>query len=108
MSHTDLNHGRTAINGVMGQMGGQTEKLLGITAAPGQLGSLPRLEKQKEKVLIFLTTTALLFFFLAPIASASAVVTPAGDPGRTPSNPFDYSNVTVTSNSATYNAGSDI
>ena len=53
----------------------------------------------------------LLVFGMAqstPTVSASAVITPSGDPGRTPSNVFDYSNLTVTSNSATYNAQSDI
>jgi hypothetical protein len=42
------------------------------------------------------------------IASASAVITPSGDPGRAAGNPFDYSNINIVSNSATYNSGSDI
>jgi hypothetical protein len=75
---------------------------------PEQIGSLSSFEKQKEKVLIFLTTAVLLMFFLVPAASASSVITPSGAPGRNASNPFDYSNLTVTSNSATYNSQSNI
>ena len=107
MSHTNLNPGHLAIVGVTGLTEAQTEKFRSKTMVPGQIGSLSRFEKQKEKVLIFLTTV-LLSFFLVSTVSASPVVTASGDPGRTPSNPFDYSNLTVTSNSPTYNAQSDI
>jgi hypothetical protein len=107
MSHTDLNPGQFATIEVMGWMGDQAEKFQGKTAVPRRIGSLSRFEKQKEKVLIFLTTV-LLSLFLVSAAWGSPVVTASGDPGRTPSNPFDYSNLTVTSNSPTYNAQSDI
>jgi len=108
MSHTDLNPGRIATIGVTGRMGSQTKKFRGKTAVPGQVGSWSSLEKQKEKVLIFLTTAVLLLFFLASAASASTVITPAGSPPANPWNPFYYTNITITSNSPTYNAQSNI
>jgi len=89
-------------------MGAQVKEFRTKTVGRGQTGTLALLAKQQEKVLIFLTTAVLLLFFLAPTASASSVIQPSGDPGRTPSNVFDYSNITITSNSATYNAQSDI
>lgn len=107
MSHTYLNPGPFAIVGFTHHMAAQTDKFQNHSAGRRRPGTLSLFEKQEKKVLIFLTTIA-LFFFMVPMASASAVITPAGDPGRTPANPFDYSNVTVTSNSPTYNAGSDI
>jgi len=108
MSHTDLNPTQVATIGVMGWMGGLTDKFQGKTVAPGQVGSLVRLEKQKEKVLIFLTTAVLLLFFLASAASASTVITPAGSPPANPWNPFYYNKIAITSNSPTYNAQSNI
>jgi len=43
------------------------------------------------------------------MASATTVITPGvGDPGRSASNPFDYSNINITSNSPTYSSGSNI
>lgn len=114
MRQTDLNTGRVATVGVTGWMGARREKFRNVygsgnpqAAGSWQPGTVSRFEKQKEKVLIFLTT-AFLLSFLASTAMASPVITPSGDPGRTPSNPFDYSNLTVTQNSATYSSGSDI
>ena len=108
MSQTNPNRGNLLFVEVTRCLGVQASKFHGKTRVPGQIGSLSRFEKQTEKVLIFLTTAVLLMFLLVPAASASAVITPGGDPGRTPSNMFDYSNVTVGSNSATYNSQSNI
>jgi hypothetical protein len=108
MSYTDLSPGPFAVVGVTGLMGAQVKEFHSKTVGRGQTGTLALLAKQKEKVLIFLTAAVLVLFFLAPTASASSVIQPSGDPGRTPTNVFDYSNITVTSNSATYSSGSDI
>jgi len=114
MRQTDLNPVQYATVGVTRWIGTRREKFRNAyrsgnlqTAGPRQPGNMSRFEKQKEKVLIFLTT-AVFLTFLASTAMASPVITPSGDPGRTPSNPFDYTNLTVTQNSATYNSGSDI
>jgi hypothetical protein len=108
MSQTDFNIEQIETIGVIGCKERRMQKFHSKNASRLQAGTLALLEKQKEKVLIFLTAAVILSFCLAPAALASAVVTAAGDPGRTPSNPFDYSNLTVTSNSPTYNAQSDV
>jgi hypothetical protein len=107
MSQTNLNPGHLVFIGVTGWLDVQTAKFHVKTMIPGHNGSLLRYEKQKEKVLIFLTT-ALLLFFLASAASASSVITPSGGPSASPSNPFYYTNITVTSNDPTYNSQSNI
>lgn len=53
-------------------------------------------------------TTVFASVLVSGIASASSVITPSGDPGSAPGNPFDYSNITIVSNSPTYNSGSDV
>jgi hypothetical protein len=69
-----------------------------------QSKSSPWSGKQTGKIAFFLTTMV----FLAGAASASAVFTPGvHDPGRNASNPFDYTNITITSSAATF-AGSDV
>jgi hypothetical protein len=107
MGQTDFNPGQVANVGVTGWMDTQLEEFQGKTVGRRQPGALSLSEKQKEKVLIFLTT-AVLLLFLASAASGSTVITPSGAPGRNASNPFDYTNITVTSNSATISPQSDI
>ena len=112
MSQTE---GAIATAGLSDHIDTRTEKLRtayslrhGQIAGP-QPGTLGSFAKQMGKISTFLITAVLPSLFLAATASASSVITPGvGDPGRNPSNPFDYSNITITSNSATYNAGSNI
>jgi hypothetical protein len=107
MSHTDFNPEHFANVGVTGCLDAQTEKVQGKAVNPRQPASLSRIEKQKEKVLIFLPTI-LLSSLLVSTAWASTVITPAGTPPANPWNPFYYTNITITSNSPTYNAQSNI
>jgi hypothetical protein len=108
MSQTNPYRRRLAIVGVTDWLNVQVGNFRGKTMILGHTGSLSGFEKQKEKVLFFLTTTVVLLFFLVSTASASSVITPSGGPGSNPSNPFYYSNITVTSNSPTYNSQSNI
>jgi hypothetical protein len=55
-----------------------------------------------------LVRTTLIASLLVGVASASSVITAPGDPGRSASNPFDYTAINIVSNSPTYNSGSDI
>lgn len=53
-------------------------------------------------------TTVFAAVVVSGIASASSVITPSSDPGRAAGNPFDYANITILSNSPTYNSSSDV
>jgi hypothetical protein len=74
-----------------------------------RLGDLLCFGKEIKKFAFFGTTAVVLVsFLLTTAASASTVITASGDPGAAPSNPFNYTNITINSNSPTYNSGSDI
>jgi hypothetical protein len=119
MSHTNFNQttpilseGAIATTGVTSWMGTQMQRFrttcsLGFdaTGACPQSKSSRSSGKQTGKIAFFGATIV----FLAGTASASTVFTPGvHDPGRpNASNPFDYTNITITSNSATF-AGSDV
>jgi len=119
MSHTNFNQGTpilytgaVANTGVTGWVGTQMHKFrttygLGndeIGGRPQSKNTL-RFGKQTGKIAFFWTTIV----FMAGTLSASAVITSyPGDPGRSSTNPFDYTNINITSNSATYSAASNI
>ena len=115
MSHTNFNQstpilseGAIATTGVTGWMQ-RFRSTCGLgydeTGACPQSKSSSLSGKQTGKIAFFLTTIV----FMAGTAAASAVIAPyPGDPGASPSNPFDYTNINITSNSTTYSAASDI
>ena len=120
MSHTNVGQGTPilseeaiATTGVTGWLGTKVQRFrtmcgLGYeeTGAGPQSKNSTRSGKQTGKIAFFGTTIVIVF--MAGTASASTVFTPGvHDPGRSASNPFDYTNITITSNSATF-AGSDV
>jgi PEP-CTERM motif len=107
-----LSESAAATTGVTSWVGIQMKRLrtmcgLGYDETGGrpQSKSSSRSGKQTGKIAFFWITIV----FLAGTASASTVFIPGvHDPGRpNASNPFDYTNITITSNSATF-AGSDV
>jgi len=116
MNQTELDPGTTtliggtiATIGVEGWRGTPMEKFrtMGGLGRPA-MKNLRSFRRREKKFPFPLTAAGVSLLLLAGMASASTVITPAGSPPANPWNPFYYTNITITSNSPTYNAQSNI
>jgi len=104
-----LIEGTIATIGVAGWMRTPMEKFrtMGGLGRPA-MKNLRSFRRREKKFPFPLTAAGVSLLLLAGMASASTVITPAGSPPANPWNPFYYTNITITSNSPTYNAQSNV